>query len=262
MSDFLSRLVHRTLDPALTIRPRPVSLFEPVTTESLPAPALSAEMEDRESEQVGDSETHRPAAARRAFHDPPPALHDDRGEEPEPRARAPRSSRGAGRPRGKRSAPQHPPEGENPPAIEPVGSRQPSLSRILAPRAEDATLEGTRPVPRVEAAFVAPPAMHPPHVPGGDVSGREERRQEAMLLAPSAVADIAPREAPRPQTSTGVDPHDHPASGSDEPEIHVTIGRVEVRAVSGQGAARPTSSTRGPKMTLDEYLRDRSSGRR
>jgi hypothetical protein len=43
-----------------------------------------------------------------------------------------------------------------------------------------------------------------------------------------------------------------------EPTVHVTIGRVEVRAIAAQ-SSQPTRTERpSPVMSLDEYLRTRA----
>jgi hypothetical protein len=65
----------------------------------------------------------------------------------------------------------------------------------------------------------------------------------------SARRSIPPSAAPQPATTA-------------EPTIHVTIGRVEVRATPQPApAAKPTSAA-APTMSLDEYLRARDGGRR
>jgi hypothetical protein len=47
------------------------------------------------------------------------------------------------------------------------------------------------------------------------------------------------------------------------PIIHVTIGRIEVRATAPQAAAAPARRASAPAvMTLDEYLRRRDGERR
>lgn len=48
-----------------------------------------------------------------------------------------------------------------------------------------------------------------------------------------------------------------PLSPEPEPTVHVTIGRIEVRAVSNDPPAR-RERKRSPQMTLEEYLRRRS----
>jgi hypothetical protein len=44
------------------------------------------------------------------------------------------------------------------------------------------------------------------------------------------------------------------------PEIHVTIGRIEVRAVSSPGSVRRETPPNKPELSLDDYLRLRNQG--
>jgi hypothetical protein len=46
-----------------------------------------------------------------------------------------------------------------------------------------------------------------------------------------------------------------------QPTVHVTIGRVEVRAVAAPAPARPAERERRPVLTLAEYLEGREAGR-
>ena len=56
---------------------------------------------------------------------------------------------------------------------------------------------------------------------------------------------------------------DQPRSSPNEPPIHVTIGRVEVRAVFPAPPSRRTSSARSrPTLSLDDYLKQRDRGQR
>ncbi len=45
------------------------------------------------------------------------------------------------------------------------------------------------------------------------------------------------------------------------PTIHVTIGRVEVRATPPVTAAKPLARPAGPRLSLDDYLRSRGEGK-
>jgi hypothetical protein len=54
-------------------------------------------------------------------------------------------------------------------------------------------------------------------------------------------------------------PHEIPAA---EPSIHVTIGRVEVRATLPAPARSQPPRAAAPIMSLDQYLRDRAGGGR
>jgi hypothetical protein len=51
-------------------------------------------------------------------------------------------------------------------------------------------------------------------------------------------------------------------ASSQEPTIHVTIGRIEVRAVTERSAPEPPPTRANPTRTLDDYLRERDTGRR
>jgi hypothetical protein len=47
------------------------------------------------------------------------------------------------------------------------------------------------------------------------------------------------------------------------PAIHITIGRVEVRAVAPAAAAVAAPRAAGrPRLSLEDYLKERSGGRR
>lgn len=83
----------------------------------------------------------------------------------------------------------------------------------------------------------------------------DEREQTGAKLAPIAVQTlIAPKAA--------VVPEHVPLTRSDaqaQPTVHVTIGRIEIRAVqSPQPAAKARGTT--PVMNLDDYLRRRNQG--
>ena len=47
-----------------------------------------------------------------------------------------------------------------------------------------------------------------------------------------------------------------------EPPVHVTIGRIEVTAVSAAPAPRRAAMARKPSMSLDDYLARRQRGER
>jgi hypothetical protein len=51
------------------------------------------------------------------------------------------------------------------------------------------------------------------------------------------------------------------ASSNDAPAIHVTIGRVEVRAITAPGPPRSPAPPAAPKISLDDYLKRRNGAR-
>ena len=99
-----------------------------------------------------------------------------------------------------------------------------------------------------------------------------ERSQLPALLQdePSTISDDARgRRAPllvRPRVSHYRDEKglsdDSQQARAAEPEqvVHVTIGRIEVRAVSPQPQAKTTRSKPQPAQSLEEYLRQRAQG--
>jgi hypothetical protein len=76
-------------------------------------------------------------------------------------------------------------------------------------------------------------------------------------MASRAQAAIAPASAPRFEFARHVPPAPHVSPP--EPTIQVTIGRIEVRAVSQQSAT-PKERTASPVMSLKDYLRSRRGG--
>jgi len=75
----------------------------------------------------------------------------------------------------------------------------------------------------------------------------------------------APAAAVAVPLPTGPAPQWRPAAAQQPPTIQVTIGRVEIRAVTPPPAAapqRPAERRVAARLSLDEYLRQRNEGRR
>jgi hypothetical protein len=86
---------------------------------------------------------------------------------------------------------------------------------------------------------------------------RIERIQE--IPDQGQVARLGPAPMPQPRTTPShVAPGPQPSA---PPTIHVTIGRIEVRATPPPTTAKRASQP-APKMSLEEYLRSRSGDRR
>lgn len=91
-----------------------------------------------------------------------------------------------------------------------------------------------------------------------------------LLSSKSAEPPIKPR-AQKPLPSREVSPRVRGTSRSESvravkqpapPAIHVTIGRVEVRATTQAPSQTRAAPTRGPRVSLEDYLRSRSEGTR
>jgi hypothetical protein len=107
------------------------------------------------------------------------------------------------------------------------------------------------------AAPVPPPSQIP-------AAAAEEKRSPAAEIPVATTAPkvarlstIVPRATARVKNRR--EASNPPVQHETPPAIHVTIGRVEVRAVQPPSApARQTSSAPAPRISLDEYLRARN----
>jgi hypothetical protein len=104
----------------------------------------------------------------------------------------------------------------------------PHFAEVFASREEQPRETAIRPAHRVPA----------PEVPHRTVSVTATRKHVAVV---SAIPPFI--ESPEPA-----------------PTIHVTIGRIEIRAIPATQPARPAAPARSA-ITLDEYLKNRSRGR-
>lgn len=114
----------------------------------------------------------------------------------------------------------------------------------------------------LEPIMVAAPV--PPRI-----STERTADRPAVILEPAAAVDAeAPRyesiQSPAIRPVMPADrifpPHVPPAAAVVPPTIHVTIGRVEVRATPPPAARARPQAAGAPVMTLEEYLRQRASG--
>jgi len=221
MSDYLDNLIAQSVSSTEMLRPRPVSLFEPPPATSSPAPL----------EQVQQEAADVP--------EPVPPRLSPRGVE-----RPAAATRPAAEPAAERPSPE--PAVERP-APEPVVER--AVVELTAP-----------PATRLTAETVS--TSHEVALPSA-VAGPEHRVLLQRVVALAGRSLSAPIVA-RPQVSSHREPASSPVTSlgvQPEPTIHVTIGRVEVRAVMPPAApvAQP-SPPPGPKLTLEEYLKRRSEG--
>lgn len=89
---------------------------------------------------------------------------------------------------------------------------------------------------------------------------RVERVAEGR--APTTGAPLVSNDAERVTPSAAV-PHRRAATeGTPSPTIRITIGRVEVRAVAPEPAQPPPEARPEPGLSLDDYLRQHTGGRR
>jgi len=258
MSDFLTSLAARSFGRETAVRPRLASLFEPIAKEGVGLSELpeaeAAEMvmdsAAPETEDVGRSD-RRTMVPRVQFRekDPPtkempaavvvpPRVDSTRGAMDLLGERREEEKEGAARVRPRRESPSQEENRNQPDLDQPF--RSVGVVRMAAP---------------TRAAAIAP--------------DKEEsfERDRRLALPPKVAAELAssikneglgnapPSSARRERTGIA-----SPAAvAASEPSVHVTIGRIEVRATA---EGKPVSQRRAESavMSLDEYLRRRKQG--
>ncbi|MFD9894247.1 hypothetical protein ACFWY9_33275 [Amycolatopsis sp. NPDC059027] len=253
MTDFANRLLGRA--GGATIRPLLPTLFEPVTArEPEPLPPMGAVSPDR-PHRTDETETAAPARPQ----DASPAEPLSRMATPAPAA-APREPRAVPPP--------------SPVAGLPITSRESTVDEHLVvppgrvpeapvvagtrtvPREMPIPLRhsGTRPVP-VTTREMAEPVSYPVVAPDRTVEPRPDE--------PPDVARNAERPTVPARRSRKAAPVARQAEPAAEPVVHISIGRVEVKATAepGKNAAPQRKETpKQPVLGLAEYLRERAGG--
>jgi hypothetical protein len=254
MSDYLTNLVARTLDPSRVVQPRLASLFEPLPNANAQGRFLTFALASEE----GDARPRASADETRA-----PAVPSS----------IPARNEGATR---EHSAPFHTqsptdvverravssPREKSPAA---TGERAAASQLTAQTYAEQEALTSS-------AASAVSSKDSASNKSAGDAleAGRERRATSESERAPTPRAAprvVEPRlsraptvsEAQPPPASTASDARREDAA----PTIRVTIGRVDVRAVAPAPPERrraPESSR--PALTLEDYLRRRGGGSR
>jgi hypothetical protein len=260
MTDFFSSLAERSFGTAAAIRPRLAFLFEPALPHGEPPADAGRQSESDAASGALEREPAWSAVERRGELAPERRL-SYRPESDEHITRGPAAV----------PAP-HPGVAAAPPL--PVSGRQmvrvPVEEETKRPRREPAARdsrqdEAAQVAPRREAATAIPSVDSVRPEPGETAAGRKAAGgdEERGLLVPSKVgariaanlqsavsaASITSRDR-RPGPQRGAESH----HAHTERNVHVTIGRIEVRATVGektQARERPASAVMG----LDEYLR-------
>jgi hypothetical protein len=148
-----------------------------------------------------------------------------------------------------------------------------SEDRLPAPPVTPATRATPQPNRAVVALSPSPPPPKPKDSSSDPIRPsivREEAASPVNLPRPFEIPSVEPVNlqaitsakpvASGPSTSSGLKPAEtqtKPASpASMTPEIHVTIGRIEVRAISSPAPVQ--APPRKPELSLDDYLRTRN----
>jgi len=286
MSDYLARLVERNVNPGRTVHPgaevhpRLPALFEPPTGSGRRGSPLVTPPQP----SAAEGEEHlpaRPAASRAATPSPASSPRDDSDasraparprpssptafEHDEPTV-VPPSAGVSNRPFRLSAPPTRSTRDETPAERPPFESRVlDALAALRSARSHteaevnvwtDRTVRGGTLVPRVEDETERAP---------------ESERAATTAQGESALLGRARGGGPEHRVSLDMRPYVTPAvrqeaaqaKGATAPVVRVTIGRIEVRGIMpSPPAPRAIPGTRGPALTLEEYLRQRSEGRR
>ncbi len=277
MNDFLGALAARSFGTAGGLRPRVAGWFEPPADAGLAGdPPLLLEQE------ATTERAPAPRSAPRREAQPPEAAEVPRHPSaPVPRPHAPET------------APPPPATAAASMAAEPLTPAMPTMwrnepsppdwtpSREQAPASVHHAGEfvaelalaasGLIPKPRETAAREPAPsdasvvAWEPRGAPSPALAEAAPARRQSDPLAPSMqqkgtlvpreATPSAPRQAPARSEASVVDE----AAAQPAPTIHITIGRIEVRAVA---PAPSIASAPPPRSALQDYLRARQEGKR
>jgi hypothetical protein len=261
MSDFLDSLLSRSAGEA--VRPRPVSLFEPLPgtawrTLALESEAAAGPEQEGARPAPGSGDAARPVSRARE----PATLRDARpvADGPGPPSlviRAPEPSRTVLPPR---SAPPvtGSPDPGNPP--------QPAVIRTVLQRVVQQ--QASPPAEPSPATDIATRQAGGPQVAPAPVTVR------AMAGTPTVAADppaMVPARLPRatggevrpaPEASRPAGAGEPPQAQQPQPVIQVTIGRIEVRATPVSAALSRKATPAAPMTSLEDYLRQRKGGAR
>jgi hypothetical protein len=262
MTDFLSSLVERSFGTPAAIRPRLALLFEPSFPNREPAADISSRREVDPVSHAPERDPVRPAAERR----------DDRVPDGAP----PRRVETEGRPARVQDMLLTIPAEITGAAPHAAGQARPVAVKVKeeAERPRDVLRgdirrENVAPVPPGDRVPATSPSADRAMQAPPEITTRTEdsgRDQKGGLLVPSKVgariaADLhsvvsATNAASRNRTTAaGRASETHRPGG--EGDVHVTIGRIEVRAAeSGKAPVRDRHAS--PVMGLDEYLRRQS----
>jgi len=249
MSDFVTRLVERQTGALAMVQPRTPSMFAPTGSRTEPSdfPVLDSSLP-----QAGASEA--PAASIRQGDHEGELLTRTRQRE----RRAPASvSRPTPRATpGSRQAESSPARlGGNAPAVVP----QPTHETLAPPQVSSVTIHTLAPGRQMGTTHqnIAGHLGSAPPLPTARIESPPRLVETRQAMPRSSVA--APPSLAS-ELGTGRKTQ-HINAASTEPPVEVTIGRIEVTAVSGAPDQKRKPGSRRPAMSLEDYLTRRQGGR-
>jgi hypothetical protein len=278
MSGFLTDLVRRQEKPADAVRPRLPSLFETDAGPTLPHPksdapisevtveeaAPAAEETTRASRPLAQSARQMPAAPAAQSDAPDPAFAPSRQRAAPLQPLQPLGQNVEREAQPAAVQPRRAPRIEDEPAEAPVAAEAPAFA--IQPVAERRL---TRLSPVIEETeIVEAPRMTTTRTVTGPTATQEQAPAPAIRPVPrppvfeQKQAAVSPFAMPPPQTRQQTREaqrrqHEQPQVPA-EPSIHVTIGRIEIRASEEREPRARAKDAPSSVMTLDEYLKSRA----
>lgn len=282
MSGYLRNLIVRVSQRAPVLQRRRPALFEPTA----PWAHAPANYGDDSIESNGAERILRPAEVIREVDTAsPPAARQELSQYREPPKATPWA------PGVIRAVDARPAEPVSSNGVKPDNPRHPIETRVLtddtdspAPyfaqpdtkarawRASTIPVPPARPSPHMEhiEAHLEEHAVRPPQLPSSSntaaVASNTEKAQKdgvvSGLLVPRAppIAQALQLAKASQAQATLRSPADNPL---ERDSVQISIGRVEVRAITGAEQEKPrTAKARAPRLTLDDYLRERQGSRR
>jgi hypothetical protein len=283
MSDFLARIATRSRGTLETLQPRPVSIFEPAgpgadlaPPTALGRPSLSRDLNETiEASETSDrgplnrSPEHAIGETRQLLNPVPGSapqfepdrsplqFEPDRNEVSGPRIRIQRRQR---REAGEVSIPPSPEPHDLAEAGE--NSRPLPQTANLLPAAPDARTNDNHAIRPLDQFSAPRLAIEPDEsATTDDIRTIFERHpiNGPQVRLPSIT--FSPAAAKAPASSRFQPTNELPPPGTDETVVNVTIGRLEVRAITPQLPTR-SEPRQSAVMSLDEYLKRERGARR
>ncbi len=250
MSDFLTRLVERQAGTAAVVQPRTPSMFAPPVNRTGPAdfPVIDS------SASIEDASPRPAVSIRSEDHGGEVLIQTSQQYGGGPVPHSPSSPRAAEKPRRAESAPTPLVRNTSPIVNQsahamPAAPRADALTTPAQALPQQTGPSGQHIEDRVASVPVHPAARMAP-LPRL-VETRHQTPRSSAAAPPSLLSGIV----------TGRRTEPTPHAVSTEPPVEVTIGRIEVTAVSTAPDTKRKPGTRRPAMSLEEYLTRRQGGR-
>jgi hypothetical protein len=278
MSDFLTSLIQRQERPTGLVQPRIPSLFE--TSGPRLAPEMGLREESREIEATAPRDAESGPVVRAAQSEATTREPIYRDTPPRPHAYAdtaqPQSAIAAIRtrpvieiaeettqapfamPQRRDPAPREA-NAEAPAPFAPPANAVATNTVVTSTQRESAITPAAEKTVRVESTVeIRPQTTAPQPAPFAP----ETPRAQAPFETPDAPRTVTQQQPfmspPQPPRAPAPRQTSIPAQLQAEPIIHVTIGRIEVRAVEEREARPRKREAASPVMTLDDYLKSRA----